>query len=191
MKKYGLHITITNSWFFRRSFCVLLLLFFSSQLLQAQSDRNSEYRIKAVFLYNFTRFVDWPPTAFSFSTDPFIIGIIGKDPFDTYLEEAVIGEHVGTHPIIIRRIDDWREIPNCHILYINSNDPGRIKTILSSLADRNILTVSESPDFPRLGGIVRFFTEKNKIRIEINALAAKAAQLNISSKLLGVAQVYN
>jgi len=156
--------------------------------VNGQSKTAAEYQIKAVFLYNFTQFIDWPATAYNSADDPFVIGIIGNNPFDHYLEEVVAEEKIGNHPIEVRYYRSIREIGNCHILYINSDDQGYVEKVLSSVAEKNILTVSDAPNFNRWGGIVRFFTEENKIRLQINVEQSKAARLNISSKLLSVAK---
>ncbi|MEO8147467.1 MAG: YfiR family protein [Bacteroidia bacterium] len=156
----------------------------------AQTNPSIEYRVKAIFLFNFTRFIDWPDSSFGTKDAPLVIGIIGEDPFGAYLDETVAGEKCGTHSILIQHYTEVTEINSCHILYINLSDPAQIKTILNTLAGRSILTVNDNPDFPRWGGMVRFFTENNKLRLQINAATTKAAQLNISSKLLGVAQIF-
>ncbi|HSU52293.1 MAG TPA: YfiR family protein [Segetibacter sp.] len=165
-------------------FVVVLILSFQ---LQAQSSR--EYNIKAVFLYNFTQFVDWPPSAFSNAESPFIIGILGEDPFHAALDEAVVGEKVKDHPIIVQRYHDVKDITTCHILFINLKEESKMKETLSILSGKNILTVSDMPDFAAIGGIVRFASEKNKIRLQINLPASKHADLTISSKLLQVADI--
>ncbi|MEP7164724.1 MAG: YfiR family protein [Ferruginibacter sp.] len=166
---------------------VIMLLLCTTISLRAQS--TPEYQLKAVFIYNFTRFVDWPPTAFESYNDDFVIGIIGNDPFGQALEATVEGETIGRHAIRIKRFQDVKQIDHCHILFINSNDPPEIKNIISDLNNRNILTVSDAANFARMGGIIGFFTDKNKIRMQINGDAAKNARLSISSKLLSVAQV--
>ncbi len=166
---------------------VLIICLFTSISIAQNSSSNAE-KIKAVFIFNFTQFVDWPSSSFSSPEAPFIIGIAGKNLFGSYLEETVMGEKVGTHPIIIKYFDEEKEITNCHILYINYSDDRRIKELLSFIVTHEILSVSDAPNFNKLGGIVRFYTEQNKIRLQINTNAAKTAQLNISSKLLSVAK---
>lgn len=157
--------------------------------INAQSSSAKEYQIKAVFLYNFTHFIDWPPTAFESSYAPFVIGIIGNDPFGSYLDAAVESERIGTHLIKLNRYSSVADIQKCHILYVASNDPEEIKRILQSVNGKNVLTVGDTPNFIRWGGMVRFFKEENKIRLQINNTVAKSARLKISSKLLRVAQV--
>ena len=141
-----------------------------------------------MFLYNFTRFIDWPSAVLRSPADPFVIGIIGDDPFGDYLDETVTGERVGTHPILVRRMKDISEIGNCHILYIGSHDQEFTRRVLDEVAKKSILTVSDLPGYYRWGGIVRFFTENNKIRFQINVQQSREAELVISSKLLSVAK---
>jgi hypothetical protein len=177
LRKYNNHII---------SFKCLLFL---KATVSAQVKPTPEYQLKAVFLYNFTHFIDWPPAAFESPDEPFVIGIIGNDPFGTYLEATVSGEKISNHPIAIKRYQDPKQIEHCQVLFISSGDAEVIKTILAATNNRNILTVSDADNFARMGGIIGFFTEKNKIRMQINSNAAKNAQLIISSKLLSVAQV--
>ena len=164
---------------------LLFLLALISVSVCAQSTIAKEYQVKAVFLYNFTQFVEWP--AAGQTTQPFIIGILGTDPFGRYLEETVAGEKVAGRSVIVQRFNDVSEINNCNILYIN-----RIKLneeTLAALRRRGILTVSDHNSFIQQGGMVRFYTANNKIRFQINLPVTKAAQLNISSKLLRVADI--
>lgn len=169
--------------------CSLLLLvcgFF--QNLYGQNKPASEFQVKAAFLYNFTRFIDWPPSAFSSPNAPFVIGIIGDDPFGEYIGQLVKREHVNNHPIVVRRYNQVKEITGCHILFINTPKK-KTKEILQIAQNRSILTVSDDDDLTRLGGIVSFYKEDNKVRFKINRTSSKNAQLQISSKLLNLATI--
>jgi hypothetical protein len=176
---------------FMRKVCCLVLLYITAGtgLLWSQSSFASEYQVKAVFLFNFTHFIEWPERAFDNSYSTFIIGIIGDDPFGPYLTAAVEGERLGTHIIRVERFKSVSEIKKCHILYVGSKDPVEIKNILSSAAGKSILTVGDTPNFVRWGGMIRFYTEQNRIRLNINNTLARQAGLRISSKLLRVADV--
>jgi hypothetical protein len=156
-----------------------------------QSNISREYQIKAVFLYNFCQFVEWPSKAFVHEDDPLIIGILGENPFDSYLEETVKGEKASGHSLEVRHFQQVSQIRECHILFINVTGKDEVKKVISALASRNILTVSEMTNFTKQGGIVRFFTEDNRTRIRINLEAAKKAELIISSKLLKLADIVN
>lgn len=157
--------------------------------LPAQTTPPGEYQIKAVFLFNFAQFVEWPPQAFPQAQTPLVIGVLGEDPFGNYLDETVRGETVNDRPLAIQRYRRVEEIKTCHVLFISRSDANRVEQILASLKDRNILTVADAEGFARRGVMIRFVTEKNKIRLRINLEAAKAANLTISSKLLRPAEI--
>lgn len=154
-----------------------------------QSDISREYQVKAVFLYNFCQFVEWPPKAFANQDDPLVIGILGENPFDSYLEETVKGEKANGHPLAVKHFQTTNQITACHILFVNVTDKDELKKVLVMQASRNILTVGDFTSFNKQGGIVRFFTEDNRTRIRINLDAAKKAELTINSKLLKVADI--
>lgn len=149
----------------------------------------TEYELKAVFLFNFSQFVDWPQSAFANVQAPLVIGVLGEDPFGAALDEVIAGETVQGRPISVRRFARAEEIDVCHILFINGSARARLVRVLDELRTRPILTVSDAPEFARAGGIIQFLTIDNKVRLQINLDAAKLAQLNISSKLLHPARI--
>ena len=153
------------------------------------SQMGREYNLKAKYLYNFTQFVEWPPEAFTSPGAPFVIGILGEDPFQSTIDDVVAGEKAKGHPIVVQRYAAVNEVKNCNILFINLSDTTRVSEILSALPSKNILTVSDLPNFATMGGIIGFYKEKGKIKLEINLPAAKNADINISSKLLQVAKI--
>ena len=168
---------------------VLLLLTLSVTFSHAQNSTTGVNKLKAVFLFNFTRFIDWPESAFVSPESPFIIGILGGTPeLNEYIEESVTGELVGTHTIIVQHYEDENGPFNCQMLYIDLANSSKIRTALTAVENHSILTVSDAVDFNKYGGIIRFYTEEKKIRLQINTDAAKSAQLNISSKLLNLAK---
>jgi hypothetical protein len=144
----------------------------------------TEYQVKAVFLFNFAQFVDWPPSAFASPTSPLVIGVLGNDPFGEALDEAVAGETVNGRPLAVRRYRTIDEIEDCHILFINPSSKTPVPAVLARLRERNVLTVSDAQEFARSGGVIEFITVGNKIRLQINLDAARLANLTISSKLL-------
>jgi hypothetical protein len=157
--------------------------------IQGQERISREYQIKGVFLFNFAQFTEWPPEAFSGPQAPLVIGILGTDPFGPALEEVVRGEKVNHRPLEVRRFSGAGEINNCHILFISRSQSGRLEEILASLQGRSILTVSDMEEFARRGGMVQFVTRDNKIHLQINLEALKAATLTVSSKLLRSAEI--
>jgi hypothetical protein len=149
----------------------------------------SEYQLKAVFLFNFTQFVEWPPESFAESGAPLIIGILGDDPFGAYLDETVRGEMVNGRPLVVQRYRRVDDIKNCHVLFVSRSEAEHLTQVLSSLKGRSILTVSDLDGFTRNGGVIRFATVANKIRLRISLDAAQSAKLMISSKLLRPAEI--
>jgi hypothetical protein len=168
---------------------LLTMLFAGGQSLWAQTEVSKEYQIKAVFLFNFAQFVTWPPEAFASQDQPLRIGILGGDPFGTFLDETVKGEKVGDHPLVIQRYGGVEEVRDCQILFVTASESGEMKEILSALKGKSILTVGDKEGFIRGGGMVRFIMVGNKIRLRINPEAAKSAGLTISSKILRLAQI--
>lgn len=149
----------------------------------------SEYQLKAVFLFNFAEFIEWPPGAFDDAQAPLVIGVLGEDPFGAMLDETVRDESVGQRKLVVQRYRRAEEITRCHILFISQSETGRLEPILTLLRGRNILTVCDTPGYALRGVMIRFVTDKNKIRLRINLEAARAAGLVISSKLLRPAEI--
>lgn len=155
--------------------------------VRAQSPAPSEYQLKAAFLYNFAKFIEWPPKAFADDKAPFIIGVLGDNPFGTDLDQLVAGKTINDHPIIIRTNLTAVEATNCHILFISSSEKKNFPEIFQTLRGTTVLTVGDTERFIEAGGIINFVPEAGKIRFQISDDAAKAARLKISSKLLSLA----
>lgn len=170
--------------------CLLLLLMMSGiRIAYAQTKPPLEYQVKAAFLFNFTHFIHWPASAYAAPDAPFVIGIAGNDPFGTYLDDLVNGEMTDGHKIIVRRYPDGGDISGCQLVFINMGDLTKLKAVLSQAAHQSILTVSDADDFIKIGGILHFYTDNNRVKMEIRLAGAKAAQLEISAKLLQVAKI--
>lgn len=174
----------------RQCISSFLVIAFSICTSYAQTNATPEYQLKAVFLFNFTQFVEWPATSFATGQSPFIIGIIGEDPFSTYLNDIISGEKVNGHPIVIQHYSHYEDTKNCHILFIADNGTNTIGQITTSLKKNSVLTVGDAPTFLMQGGMVRLITKNNKIQIQINLDATREANLVISSKLLRLADIY-
>jgi hypothetical protein len=169
-------------------FLICAFLLCSAIKSDAQTNTSPEYQLKAVFLFNFAQFVDWPPKAFPDPQAALVIGVLGDDPFGSYLDETVRGEKVNNRPLLVQRYRRVAEIRTCQVLFISPSETDRLEQILTGLKGRNILTVGDSEDFALRGGMIQLVTEKNKIRMRINLEAVKSASLTISSKLLRVAE---
>jgi hypothetical protein len=165
------------------------LLFLGGSDTSAQTAPSKEYQIKAVFLFNFAQFVEWPANAFTGPDSPIVIGVLGESPFGTYLDETVLGEKVNDRPVEVQRYSRVEEIKTCHILFISRSEASHLEQTLVSLKDRSLLVVGDGDDFTRRGGMIRLATIQNKVRLIINVDAAHVANLTISSKLLRSAEI--
>jgi hypothetical protein len=154
----------------------------------AQRGTFDEREVKAVFLFNFAQFVDWPATAFSSPDAPVVIGILGNDPFGRLLDDVVEGEVVKGRPLVVTRFRRVEDIKICHVLFISPSETEMYAHILAALEAQPTLTVGETEDFTAKG-MVRFLTEKNRVRLEVNVEKTKAAGLTVSSNLLRAARI--
>jgi hypothetical protein len=153
--------------------------------LPAQQDKPAEYEVKAVYLYDFAKFIDWPASAMK---DPsFNICVLGRDPFGPVLDATLAGETIGNRVPMARRVATAKDAANCKILFISASESGRRKQILASIDKTGVLTVSDMPDFTTTGGMIGFALRDNKVRFEVNLTAAEKAGLTMSSQLLKVA----
>jgi len=145
-----------------------------------------EYDVKAAFLYNIAKFVEWPADA---AAGPISIGVIGRDPFGARLEEAVRGKRVNGRGLVVLHLGSDATARRCHIVFIGPSERNRIAEILLSIRRRPVLTVGDSPGFCAQGGMIGFKVVSDRIRFDIDLDAAERAQLKISSKLLTVAGI--
>ncbi|HEY2380639.1 MAG TPA: YfiR family protein [Terriglobia bacterium] len=155
------------------------------------SSGSSEYLVKAGFIYNFAKLVEWPQNAFSNSAQPIVIGVLGNESFAATLERAVDGKKVENHPILVKRLrvpKDTKEC-GCHILFLASGESAHADEIIQLLNGTFVLTIGETPRFTRQGGIINLILDDGKVRFEVNVDAAKQANLNISSRLLSLAKI--
>jgi hypothetical protein len=146
-----------------------------------------EYRVKAAFLYNFAKFVQWPSESFESPTAPFAVCVLGRDPFGRSLEDTVAGRAVEGRPFLVRHISSVKPVTGCHILFIGSMEDKRVAALVAEIKTPGILTVGESESAASAGVIVNFTLEAGKVRFAINAAAAEREKLRISSRLLSLA----
>jgi hypothetical protein len=149
----------------------------------------NEYQVKAFFLYNFARYVEWPSEAFKAANAPIVICILGENPFGGALEQAVAGKVLGARPFVVRQISDIPSASSCHILFVNSSERRRFRSMSGRLKGSAVLSVGETPGFTADGGVINFKLEDGKVRFEIDVEAAGRERLRISSKLLSLAQI--
>ena len=175
-----------------RSTCLALLCGTLGPMLWARTAAGAEvaeYQLRAVFLFNFTHFVEWPAAALSTPNQPFVICILGEDPFGTRLDEAVRGEQINQHPLSVRRLQSAGDADGCQILYIARSEAIHLPDILAALDHRSLLTVADMDGGAERGVMIELATEHSRIRLRINVEAARAAGLTISSNLLRPAEI--
>lgn len=186
-------------------FVVVILVLFVGPQARSDSTVSREYQIKAAFLYNFIKFVDWPKEKATDPNAPLTIGIIGKDPFQDAFEPVGDKDTKG-RKVLIKRFKPWEELKKsgekdkslldreiealrkCHLLFICSSEEKNLKEIINLVKDHSILTVGEMNGFLESGGIINFVMEEQKVRFEINVTNAKRAKLQIRSQLLRLAK---
>ena len=154
---------------------------------KAQAGSADEYSVKAAYLYNFAKFVEWPGEAGNPGT-PLVIAVFGRDDFGAVLKQTVQGETVNGRAISVRSVSRVEDIRSCQILFFGSSDQNRLAEVLRATEGAGILTVGETDEFIQRGGVIAFVAEGNKIRFEVNLGVARRNRLTISARLLRVAK---
>ena len=183
MRKVGSLIAIT---------CLLSAMAVGSHAEGLDSSDSSEYLIKAGFIYNFAKLVEWPSTAFPQPDSPIVIGILGDDPFGGTLDRIVTDKKINGRGFVVKRLKwgrDLKEIKDCNILFVSSSEREHLDNVVDAMKWLPVLTIGDAPGFARRGGIINFTLEDNKVRFEVNVEAAKHADLTISSRLLTLARI--
>lgn len=157
----------------------------------AQSGQPSEYEVKAAFLFNFTKFVEWPENAFVDSQAPIVICVVGEDPFGESLVSIVAGQKVQGRGIEILRYRRGDELRHCHVLFISASERQRSAQILASVHADSVLTVSDMDGFAESGGAIQFVMQGNRVHFVVNLDVATQGKLRVSAKLLALARVIN
>lgn len=154
------------------------------------SQQYTEYELKAAYLFNFGKFVQWPEETFKNTSDPFIIGIYGNNPFGTILQQTIQNKTLQNRPIIIINITSIEDAATCHILFICKTNKFNLNQILQYLSNKPVLTVGDNiEDFCQSGGIINFTGQHSQKRFEINNKASLRVLLTISSKLLALSRI--
>jgi hypothetical protein len=164
--------------------CVVAVVVLCGGLSLAQQRGMSEYEVKAAYLLNFARFVEWPPLTPGLPSEPFSICIIGDDPFQGALDRLTNGEGINGRPILVRRVSRWQEY--CQIVFISGSERDVFRTLRQ--VGRGVLTVGEEEGFLSDGGLINFVIEDKKVRFDVSLKAATEAGVRINSRLLGVAR---
>lgn len=157
--------------------------------MPAQNSPSIEYQLKAAFLLNFAKFIEWPPDAIPGNTTPISICVFKYDPFGSALEEILRGKNINDRTLVARRIKDLPELRTCQVLFVSAKEDKSLPEILSSASGTSVLVVGESEDFAQRGGAIQFVLEANKLRFAVNVDAVQRARLSVSAKLLTMAKI--
>jgi hypothetical protein len=185
-----LHNCVSNRYlrvWQRTATVIVILTLLHIPTVLGQQPKVTEYQVKATYLYNFGRFVQWPSNVAAAQDNSFPICVLGQDPFGPTLDSTLAGESLDGKPVVVRRIARAQEVGDCRIMFISSTEENHLKQILAALEKALVLTVSDMPDFSRRGGMIQFILEGSRVRFEINLASAEAARLIVSAELLKVA----
>jgi YfiR/HmsC-like len=171
------------------AFLAALVSLSGAPLAWAQATPPTEYQLKAAFLFNFAKFIDWPASSFASAQSPFSICILGKDPFGQAIDDALQGKSIGDRPVVIVRVKNVTQSTHCQIVFAANSEAANLRGILAGLRGANVLAVGESEGFAAAGGTIQFTIEENHVRFLINTDAAERAGLKFSSKLLALAKI--
>jgi hypothetical protein len=155
----------------------------------AAAQSATEYQVKAAFLFNFAKFVEWPADAFPNADTPLQICVLGQDPFGGDFEQVIEDKTVNGHRLEVAHPDGVPQARACQILFVASSEKQRVRDILQGLAGASVLTVGDTPGFAQMGGVINFVLDENRVRFEINLKAAERAHLKLSARLLTVAKL--
>lgn len=166
-------------------------MFFTTFIGYSQPKTVDEYEVKAAFIYNFARFVDWPTNSFETTNSPIVIGILGKDPFGQTLENVIKDEIVKNRKLELKKYNKIEDITtnNCHILFVCKSEENKLPQILKYLEGKNILSVGDFEGFATKGGIVRLLTMKDRVGLRINLVTLKKTNIVVSSQVLRAAEI--
>jgi hypothetical protein len=148
-----------------------------------------EYELKAAFLFQFVKYMQWPQEAFDRETSPVIVGIVGEDPFGEALARTLRDKTVKGRGFEIRRFAKPQDVRDCHLLFVPRTESTRWPEIHKALANRAVLTIGEDVEFARRGGMVGILIVDEKPKLEVNPDAARQAKLVVEAKLLKAATI--
>lgn len=152
---------------------------------RALAQEPNEAQVKAAFLFNFVKFVEWPAEAFNDGGNAIIVGVLGDDPSSSAIDQTINGKTANGRRLVIQRFPNVKALTYCHVLFIGYSQRANLQRILAAVGPR-VLTVGETERFTQTGGIINFTIVASKVRFEINQTAAERAGLRISAKLLGL-----
>lgn len=168
---------------------LLVAILFHASTVRPQQGESGEYQLKAAFLFNFAKFVQWPPNSFPNPQSEFGICVLGDDPFGRSIDDVLHGKTIGEHPVMISRCRSLGEMTHCQMVFVSASERKRLPEVLAALKGTSTLAVGETDGFAASGGVIQFTLEEQRVRFIINVNAAERANLQISSKLLALAKL--
>jgi hypothetical protein len=156
---------------------------------RSESSPSMEYQVKAAFLLNFAKFIEWPPNVFESEKTPISVCVFGYDPFGRALDDLTRGKNINSRVLLARRITELQDLKACELVFVSEKEGKRLPEILHNLKGTSALVVGEGEDFAELGGGIQFFLENNRLRFAVNVDAVQRAHLTVSSKLLALAKI--
>lgn len=151
----------------------------------SEAPRADEYRLKAAFLFNFAKFVEWPSQTFTAQASPLTLCVLGVDPFGRVLDDTLKGRLVSGRPVVVRRIVEVE--PGCHLIFISGSERKRMAVLTDQLRSTSVLTVSEEEGFNGVGGMIELFTDGDSVQFNISPAAVERSGLRASARLIALA----
>jgi hypothetical protein len=151
---------------------------------QAEELSAPEYTLKAAFLYHFTKFTKWPDTAFENAASPFVIGVLGEDPFGSLLDQTIKGKTAQERPLEVRRFKRIEELGGCHVLFVGASERKRLAQVFARLDGNAVLVVGEVPEFLEEGGMINFVIRGDRVQFEVSLERVERVGIKLSSQLL-------
>jgi len=173
---------------FKRGISSLALLLAIGSATTAVSQESNEYAVKAAFLFHFAQLTTWPAQSFARADSPMVFCTVGKDPFDGVLDSAVAGKKIQGHPVKVMHLKQAAGLQSCHIVFISAQEMARVSTAIGALHGQPVLTVGETEEFLKQGGMIDFRSEKDRLRFDVNLRPAQSSNLGFSSTLLSLAR---
>ena len=167
----------------------IALALYAPPSVMSQSKAGGEYEVKAAFLYNFAKFVEWPDRSFASAQSAFTICVLGSDPFGRTLDDALEGKMIGSRRVTLERVKDAARARQCQMAFVSPSESSHLPEIVDQLRGANVLLVGETDGFAQAGGTIQFTLEADRIRFAINTDAAERAGLRMSSKLLALEKI--
>lgn len=191
--KYGEFLGACGAIFHRwkrtlLSLCMLLALITAGAARSDSAPVNAtEYQVKAAYLYNFGRFIEWPADSPLSKSNSFLYCVLGQDPFGNALDTILSGEKIQGKSAVAKRVSRPEDALDCHVLFVSASEDAHLKQIIDIIDSKGVVTVSDLPKFSEQGGMIQFVNEGGRVRFEINLKAAQDARLTLRSELLKVA----